>query len=71
MPVTKRGFNLSAKMGVVDDDLVEAAGRQAFKMPDDQRLATGHQQWLGGRVGQRAHAFTASGGENEGLHQKV
>jgi len=37
-------------------------------MPDDERLAAGQQQRLWRRVGQRTHAFAASGGENEGFH---
>ncbi|CFN66696.1 Uncharacterised protein [Bordetella pertussis] len=60
-----------AQPGVVDDDVAQAGGHQAFDMPDDQRLAAHGQQGLGRGVGQRAHAFAAAGGQDHGAHQKV
>jgi hypothetical protein len=55
-------------MGVVNDDIAKAADRQAFQMPDDERLATGAEQRLGRCIGERPHALAAAGGENEGFH---
>ena len=62
--VAERSFEPVAEVGVVDDELAEAGGVQAFDVPHDQRLAARLEQRLGGVVGERAHALSATGGED-------
>ncbi len=62
--VAQRFFEPVAEVGVVDDELGEAGGAQAFDVPHDQRLAAHRQQRLGRVVGERAHALAAAGGED-------
>ena len=35
LAVTERGLDLRTEMGMVDYNIMEAAGRQTFKMPND------------------------------------
>ena len=58
--------NLLTQPGGVDPDAVDAAALASDQMPLDQRLAMYLQQWFGRGVGERAHAFAASGGEDHG-----
>ena len=66
--IAQRLLNQRTEMGVVDDNFPEPRRRQSFQVPDYERLAAGQQQWLGRVVGQRPHAFAATGGEDEGFH---
>ncbi|KAG1247699.1 hypothetical protein G6F68_014092 [Rhizopus microsporus] len=53
----------------VDHHLAHAERGQAFKMPDDQRLAGHVQQWCGRMQGQRAHALAEACGKDQRLHR--
>ena len=66
--IAQRRLELIAQMRVINDDLAKSGLRQALQMPRDERLATHHQQGLGGVVGQRPHALAAPGGQNHGFH---
>ena len=61
--IAQRLLDLRTEVGVVDDDLPKTRRRQPFQVPDDERLAAGQQQRLGGVVGERPHAFAAAGSE--------
>src|SRR5690606_39682041 len=69
--VAEGGFDLCTQPCMVDDDVFQAGCHQLLYMPDDERLAAHGKQRLGRMVGQGAHAFAASRGENHGAHQKV
>jgi hypothetical protein len=55
-------------MSVIDHQFGDAGGGQALDMPDDQRLACGHEEWFGAVVGEWTHAFAPSGGKNHCFH---
>ena len=72
--IAQRLFDHPSEVCVVDDQLAEARRTQSFYMPHDERLSTGFEQRLGAVVGERAHAFAPSGGQDHRLHvvaQKV
>jgi hypothetical protein len=69
--IAERRFDLFAEMGMIDHHLAPAGGGQPFEVPGDQRLAAGAQQRLRRVVGERSQPFTAAGGEDHRLHQKV
>ena len=61
-------LDLLAQMRMVDDQLNQPSPLEALDLMLDQRLAAGPQQRLGGVIGQRAHAVSASRGEDHGFH---
>lgn len=56
-----------AEVGVVDHELGEACGAQAFDVPHDQRLAAYRKQGLGRVIGERAHALATPGCQDHRL----
>jgi hypothetical protein len=67
LPVTERGDNLFAHVGMIDHDFVKTRRRQALQVPHDQRLATDLEQGLRARVGQWPHAFAPARRQQHGL----
>ena len=55
----------------VDHHVRDTRTRQALQVPHNQRLALHAQQGFGVLVGQRTHAFAATGGQNQGLGAHV
>ena len=65
------GGDLLAQPGGVDQLAHKAATRQGLHGPLHQRLPPHLQQWLGGDIGQRAHALAAASGQHHGLSPKA
>ncbi len=49
---------------MVDHEVGDASAYQPLDVPHDERLAARLQQGLGRVVGERTHAFTATGGQD-------
>ena len=64
--VAERSRELVFEPGGVDHHLTHAGACQRFEVPFDQRLAAHRQQRLRAGVGERAHAFAAAGGQDQG-----
>src|SRR5450755_3855244 len=57
--------------GKIDDDVAQARPRERLQVIRNQRPAGDRQERLRHAVGERAHALTATGCQDEGLHARA
>ena len=69
--VAQRLLDHRAEMRVVDHDVAKPAAGEALELPFHQPPAAHREQWLRTAIGERAHPFAATGGEDHRVHQNV